>query len=104
MDRAGRFTVASAVGYVVAALFNAILDVVKESVKAVNAWLTTTFGHHWIGHGVLVVLSFVIATALAALVYRGTPTDSTIRKITIAVLATTIVSVLIIATFYTTHG
>lgn len=39
MDRAGRFKVAAAVGCVVAALFNAILVVIKESVKAVKGWL-----------------------------------------------------------------
>lgn len=42
--------------------------------------------------------------ALAALIYRVTPADATVRRITIAVLAATIISILLIATFYGTHG
>ena len=41
-----KYVVGSLVGFVIAALFNAILTVVKESYEGVHNWLASTFGHH----------------------------------------------------------
>jgi hypothetical protein len=55
----------SSVGYVITALINAILVVAKESNEAFQKSLATTFGHHWIGHGILVILVFMISTLIS---------------------------------------
>ena len=50
------FTVAAAV----AVVFNTLLAWVKDSNPAVNAEMKALLGHHWITHGVAVVLVFLI--------------------------------------------
>lgn len=45
--------------FVVAALFNAILVVAKEEVEPMKAWMADISGHHWITHGVVVIVLFI---------------------------------------------
>lgn len=100
-----RALTASVVGYIVAALFNSLLVVVKETNAGVESWLKTTFGHHWIGHGVLVILVFILATLAASFAYTGRfeLTDRSIRRMVIAIISSTIASIAIIAGFYAAH-
>jgi len=95
-----RLLVSSVIGYVVAALLNAILVVVKEINEGFFTWLATTFGHHWIGHGILVVLAFIIGTLIGFGVYRGdVVTEKLSTKLILTIIITTLVSVFIIAGF-----
>jgi small-conductance mechanosensitive channel len=93
----------SSVGYVITALFNAILVVAKESNEAFLTSLKTTFGHHWIGHGILVILVFIIATLILMTIYKGEFTDKTAKILTITIIVSTLLRFLIIAGFYITH-
>jgi len=34
----------------------------KETNAGIKSWLKTTFGHHWIGHGILTILVFVLVS------------------------------------------
>lgn len=44
----------------VAVIFNTLLAWIKDSNPAVNSAMKAALGHHWITHGVLVVLVFLI--------------------------------------------
>ncbi|OIQ93821.1 hypothetical protein GALL_242040 [mine drainage metagenome] len=50
-DRTAGFGLAAAL----AALADLALVLLKQTHPAVLAWLARSFGHHWIGHGVLIV-------------------------------------------------
>jgi len=95
-----RLLVASVAGYVVAALFNSLLVILKETQEGVEDWLVNTFGHHWIGHGILVVLTFIIATGISYGAYKGGAEEKLYGKLLVAILGATIVSVAIIALFF----
>ncbi len=96
-----RLLIGAAIGYMPSALFNAILVVAKETNPALKGWLKTAFGHHWIGHGVLTLLVFIIATLIAIALYRGSEfTDKLSLRLTIAIIIITLASALIIAGFY----
>lgn len=100
-----RIVIASIAGYVFAALFNAILVVAKETNENIESWLKITFGHHWIGHGILVILSFVLVTLLVYFAYskKVELEEKTITKLTILTLIVTLLSVIIIAGFFASH-
>lgn len=102
MRRLGVF-IGSVTGFAVSSLFNALLLVVKETNKPVNSWLASTFGHHWLGHGVLVILVFILGTVIAMSLYRGRElelSDRLSKVLTIVIILFTVLSVLIIAGFY----
>lgn len=44
----------------VSSVFTALLVVVKEMHEPLKSWMKAAMGHHWITHGVLTVLVFVL--------------------------------------------
>ncbi len=99
-----KLLVGSVIGYVVGSLFNSILVVVKETWEGVYKWLVDVFGHHWIGHGILVIVVFTIFTLLGAYSSKTTAlTEELSKKLILAIVASTIISVLIIAGFFLAH-
>jgi len=94
----------SIIGYFIAALFNAILVVLKESNESVHDWIAGTFGHHWVGHGILVLIVFIIFTLIGSAVGGGENLSETKSNTLILVaVAATIISVLIIGGFMIMH-
>lgn len=88
-------------GYLSAALFNAILVLVKETNKAVFSWLKSMFGHHWVGHGILTLVVFLLATLMATALYKGEEFNEKLSvRLSIAVVVVTLISFLIIAGFF----
>lgn len=96
-----RILVSSVVGYIVAALFNSILVIVKEEKHGVYEWLANTFSHHWIGQGILVILAFIVGTGISYAVYKGGEAkESLFTKLIAAVFIVTLISVGLIAGFF----
>jgi uncharacterized membrane protein len=73
--------------------------VIKESNEAVEAWLKSVFGHHWIGHGILVVVVFIIALLVSMPLIKRELTDKAAKTLTIATIAIVLLSFLIIFVF-----
>ena len=96
--------VGSAVGYLTAAIFNAVLLVAKESVAPIKNWMKAMFWHHRLGHGILVLVVFIIATLVGVALFRGREvTDRLLTRLGAAIVLLTLVSAAIIAGFYATH-
>lgn len=96
--------VGSVVGYIISALFNSFLVIAKETNEGIHEWLVSAFGHHWIGHGILVILVFILGTLVGMGIYRGEElTDSLSQKLAMSVVAFTVISVLLIAGFFAAH-
>ncbi len=55
----------AAVAYGVACVANALLTIFKESIPAIKSALAQV-GHHWIGHGVVVLALFFVVWLIAA--------------------------------------
>ena len=90
-----------AIGYFITVLFNAVLVVVKETYKYVYEWLASTFGHHWIGHGILVILVFILTTYLSSnLIKAGELSETRATHLLYLILAGTIISFVIIGGFF----
>ncbi len=82
--------------YAITSLLSALLVVLKESNQAVHDLLVAITGHHWITHGLLVVILFVVLGAVLA--RRDTGMGGTALITT--VVGATIVSGLIIAGYF----
>ena len=99
-----RWVYGSIIGYFVAALFNSILVVIKETYGGVHDWLATTFTHHWLGQGILVILVFLIFTFIGANIIRDTELNESKANIYIALaVVATFLSIVIIGGFFLIH-
>ena len=92
------------IGYFIAALFNSILVILKESNESVEEFLVKTFGHHWVRHGILVIIVFIVFTFIGSLFYRGTgSTEGLVNKLIILIVIGTLLSLIIIIGFFLVH-
>ena len=88
---------AATISYFLTAIFNSILVVLKETNEGVEDFLKDTFGHHWIGHGIIVLLVFVILTIIFNYAYKVDEIDESRANMMIwLIILGTIISVLII--------
>jgi membrane-bound acyltransferase YfiQ involved in biofilm formation len=95
-----RLVVGGSVGFFVAAIFNSILVVVKETNEGVHDWLAQVFTHHWLGQGIVVILVFLVVTALVYSLSKPELSESLSNKLTATVVAGALLSYLIIAGFF----
>jgi len=61
-------------------------------------------GHHWVGHGILVVIVFIVFTFIGSLFYREAgSTEGLVNKLIILIIIGTILSLIIIVGFNLVH-
>lgn len=82
-------------------LVNMVLTVVKELFAPLKNWLAATFGHHWTGHGVVLLITWVILVAIFYAAFKKRNPDY--YKLTLGILGSTVLSILVIVAFYTMH-
>ena len=92
---------AATISYFLTAIFNSILVILKETNEGVEDFLKGTFGHHWIGHGIIVLLVFVILTVIINYAYKVDEIDDSKTNMMIwMILGGTLLSILIIVGFF----
>lgn len=57
---ARRYSIAFGVSLSITSVLSALLVVVKESNEPLLNWMKQATGHHWITHGVLTLVTFVV--------------------------------------------
>ncbi len=70
METKQAFALALLTSAIIVTLINGPLTIVKE-MTPLKAALRTAFGHHWVGHGVILFIVFLILTIALVSVYRG---------------------------------
>ena len=95
-DIAGTNVTGYGISYAITSVLSALLVVLKESNESVLQLMVSLTGHHWVTHGVLDVLLFVV---LGAILSRQKINMNGNTLIT-TVVSSTIVSGLIIAGFF----
>jgi uncharacterized membrane protein SirB2 len=96
-----RLSVGFGVSFLIASIFNGLLIVAKESYGPLKDWMKSLSGHHWMTHGIFVIVLFI------ALGYIFSRTDLN-RKIDAdrtsgLVIAGTVLGGLIIVGFFFKH-
>lgn len=95
----GGYTVAFGLSFAITSVLSALLVILKESNQAtVLAWMKAATGHHWVTHGLLDVIVFVVLGVLLAKVGGGV--RMTANALSATIVGATVLSGLIIAGFF----
>lgn len=101
MDTIGKYTSSFGVSVVITSILSAILVVVKESSEStVLAWMKNLTGHHWITHGLIVVVAFLVIGWGLAKTNSGQGLKITPDRLITLIVSAVVLSGLIIAGFY----
>ena len=88
------------ISYAITAIFSAILVVLKETIPAVHDLMVAITGHHWVTHGILNLIVFVL---LGWLLTRWTETARmSARTLILTIVGSVVVSGVITAGFFLT--
>jgi hypothetical protein len=69
----GNYSRSFALSLAITSLLSAILVVIKEqNPETVLAWMKAATGHHWISHGILILIVFAVLGGVLARVKLGT--------------------------------
>ena len=84
------------ISYSITSIFSALLVVLKESNESVHGLLVALSGHHWVTHGILNLILFVVL----GIVLSRREIDISGDTLTKLVVGSTVIGGLIIALFF----
>ena len=88
------------ISLIVMMLFNAVLTVIKESFAPLMKGMAATTGHHWITHGIIVVVLFFVL----GFVFSGAQSEKSswpsARGIFVGTIASAAIGCILIGGFY----
>ncbi len=96
-----KLSVGFGVSFFVASIFNALLIVTKEKFAPLKDWMKSFSGHHWMTHGILVIVLFVVLGYILS--KAGLEKKMDADRILGLVIAGTVLGGLIIVGFYFKH-
>lgn len=97
----GRYTVSFGVSAAIVSVLSALLVVLKEiNESTVLAWMKSLTGHHWITHGVFVVVAFLALGWILTKIKGGQGLSLDAKCLTKALVAGVALGVLIVSGFY----
>lgn len=99
MDRTlGGYTAGFSLSFAITSVLSALLVILKETNKeTVFAWMAAATGHHWVTHGLLDLIVFVVLGMVLAKVGGGV--RMTANALVATIVGATILSGLIITGF-----
>ena len=98
VDGVGTTATAFGLSYAITSLFNVLLVVLKENVPGIQSAMVAMTGHHWVSHGVLDIILFVVLGLLVSRTsYAQMPANSLIKY----VVGSTVLSGLLIVGYFT---
>jgi uncharacterized membrane protein len=100
-DSAGTMATGFGLSYAIASIFNALLMVLKEASPAVHDGLGAITGNHWVTHGLLNLIVFVV---LGLVLSRSSYAHMSASSLINTIVGSTVVSGLIIAGFFLIVG
>ena len=102
--KSGNAVEAFAYSLALANLLSVVLVIVKEKNDAVMALMKSVTPHHWITHGLIVVMLFAVLGLVLGAVMPQRADGPNYNRAAVAILATTVISGLVLAGFYLFWG
>jgi hypothetical protein len=97
----GKYTRSFGLSLAITSVLSALLVVVKElNEHTVLEWMKKATVHHWVTHGVLDIILFVVLGLVFAQMGGGRGVQISAKGLVNTIIATVVVSGLIIAGFY----
>jgi uncharacterized Tic20 family protein len=101
METISKHTVSFGVSLAITSILSALLVVVKElNENSVLAWMKGLTSHHWITHGLLMVISFFAIGWGLAKMNNGQGLKMTPERLVCAIVSGVVIGGLIITGFY----
>ena len=95
-----KYTISFGLSLALASVMNALLVVAKEKIPTVMAGLQGLTGHHWVSHGIIILVLFAAFGWMFAQANGGEGIKLTANRLIVALVAGVATGGLIIAGFY----
>ncbi|MDW6005054.1 hypothetical protein [Vibrio mangrovi] len=82
--------------YAITSILSALLVVLKESSEMIHDGMVASTGHHWVTHGLLNLIIFLIL----GFIFNNWGTPMPVRKLLVLMVGSTVLSGLIIAGYF----
>jgi uncharacterized membrane protein YdcZ (DUF606 family) len=96
-----KYSVGFGVSFLITSIFNGLLVVAKESYAPLKAWMKSLSGHHWITHGIVVIVLFIVLGYILS--KAGLEKKIEADKTSWLVIAGTVLGGMIIVGFFFKH-
>jgi len=96
-----KYSVGFGVSFLITSIFNGLLVVAKESYAPLKAWMKSLSGHHWITHGIVVIVLFIVLGYILS--KAGLEKKTEADKTSWLVIAGTVLGGMIIVGFFFKH-
>jgi hypothetical protein len=104
-DSLGRYTVSYGLSLAVVSVLNGLLVILKETNEnTVLAWMKRLTPHHWITHGIFVIVAFVVLGWLFSRANGGRGIQIPVPRLIGLLVGATVVGGALIAGFYLIEG
>jgi hypothetical protein len=99
-----KYTISFGLSLALASVMNALLVVAKEKIPTVMAGLQRMTGHHWVSHGVVILVLFAAFGLIFAQANDGRGIGITVNRLISLLVSGLVIGGLIILGFYLTAG
>jgi hypothetical protein len=100
----GKYTRSFGVSFGIASVFSALLVILKETNEdTVLAWMKAASGHHWITHGILNLILFVVLGWALSRLHNGRGVNISTNGLIYVIAGSIFVSGILIVGFYLLH-
>lgn len=89
--------------FFVLCIFNAVLVIAKESYSPLKTLMADLSGHHWVTHGVVIIVFYPLITMALLRLCRVENTDVNDARLSNRVIQGVIIGVALITGFYLLH-
>ncbi len=89
--------------FFVLCIFNAVLVIAKESYSPLKALMAALTGHHWVTHGVIIIVLYLLLTMALFKFCRVENTDINDARLGNRVIQGGLIGVFLITGFYLLH-
>ena len=97
----GKYTRSFGLSFAITSILSALLVILKETNEdTVLAWMKAATGHHWITHGVLDIILFLVLGWVFSRLNNGQGIRITPNALIICIVGSVVISGLIISGFY----
>ncbi len=100
----GKYTVSFGLSFAITSVVSALLVILKESnEEGVLAWMKAATGHHWITHGLIDVILFLVLGWALSRASEGRGVKISVNGLVTCIVGAVVISVILIDGFYLLH-
>lgn len=100
----GKYASGFGLSLMIMLILNGVLVIIKESSPALMKWMAGLTGHHWITHGIFVIVLFLVLGLIFSALQPAEKPWLDAKKIVSGTIVSAIIGYVLIAGFYLIIG